>query len=704
MTNQNQAHLANDEQAAALPGSPETTDLKKPKKRSKSKSKKKKKPIKAIASEEDPVGKHADELEFLEKGIVEPTSPAVRLVTDERALSWSLNAIRFAVFADMATATILDPNYAFMALPGSHPDSFPDTEPFGVTAATYFLAMTALLGTAISSTFIGSLSDRIGRKPCVAVCLGIGAIGAIANYLARKSFWGFCVTNFCQGLFAGSLPVAMAYVSDVKTTRKEKDDEIGILVALSMLGATGGGIAAILMEDQGLFSPLFVGAAMNLVAFACVVFYVIEPNKMLFVDSHPKLGNADEEEEEAPENMDKKLLINIIVGALFDNIGSSGLFPLAMAPLAFTEFYVNFVAAGQEPIMSQVAFKWLSVMLALAVIPGAGLSQVVFDRIGPAGGCIAGNSITGIVTIAVLFIASIDPVTSGTYASFITVLYIGFPFTVLSQLSTGPMLDAIAPINQRGYVQGLNIAVMNFATAISPYLLGELSDNVGIKEAMWTCICVSFAAALINIPLTRSPVLRRKKKIPKYSRHLYGEDADFVKLAMEGEWVPLKELEELNEERMKKGEPLLVVPYKKYEEDKTNLPLLQRQAYDDFQYLKNRTVEYLNDLETLEKKKEIIEQLYHSRPPQKEQDALARALSQWFTDYLVDAGYFMEDSPHLYKQMIMAAFPPLSDGGELTPDNIEQFGINYIRVLNKYLADNEVTGAKKALAKGFSLK
>lgn len=104
------------------------------------------------------------------------------------------------------------------------------------------------------------------------------------------------------------------------------------------------------------------------------------------------------------------------------------------------------------------------------------------------------------------------------------------------------------------------------------------------------------------------------------------------------------------------------------------------------------------------RKKEIIEQLYHSRPPQKEQDALARALSQWFTDYLVDAGYFMEDSPHLYKQMIMAAFPPLSDGGELTPDNIEQFGINYIRVLNKYLADNEVTGAKKALAKGFSLK
>jgi len=207
------------------------------------------------------------------------------------------------------------------------------------------------------------------------------------------------------------------------------------------------------------------------------------------------------------------------------------------------------------------------------------------------------------------------------------------------------------------------------------------------------------------MPLTFSPVLKRKKKVPKYARHLYGEDADFVKLAMEGEWVPLKELEELNEERMKKGEPFLVLPYKKYEEDKKNLALLRRQAHDDFLYLKNRTVEYLNDpeLETMEKRKEIIEQLNHSRPPQKEQDALARDLSQWFTDYLVDSGYFIEDSPHLYKQMIMAAFPPVNDGGELTPDNIEQFGINYTRVLNKYLADYEVSGAKKAFAKGFSL-
>lgn len=42
----------------------------------------------------------------------------------------------------------------------------------------------------------------------------------------------------------------------------------------------------------------------------------------------------------------------------------------------------------------------------------------------------------------------------------------GFPFTVLSQLTTGPMLDSIAPEDKIGYVQGLNNASMNFGMAI----------------------------------------------------------------------------------------------------------------------------------------------------------------------------------------------------------------------------------------------
>jgi len=48
--------------------------------------------------------------------------------------------------------------------------------------------------------------------------------------------------------------------------------------------------------------------------------------------------------------------------------------------------------------------------------------------------------------------------TRGAFAAFVFVMYGGFPFTVFSQMTTGPMLDIIAPEDKLGYVQGLNNA------------------------------------------------------------------------------------------------------------------------------------------------------------------------------------------------------------------------------------------------------
>ena len=52
-----------------------------------------------------------------------------------------------------------------------------------------------------------------------------------------------------------------------------------------------------------------------------------------------------------------------------------------------------------------------------------------------------------------------------------------YPTTVISQLSTGPMLEVIAPPSRRGFVQGLNTAAMQVATAIGPPLISTLADD-----------------------------------------------------------------------------------------------------------------------------------------------------------------------------------------------------------------------------------
>lgn len=102
--------------------------------------------------------------------------------------------------------------------------------------------MSALLGVAIASMFIGGASDRIGRKPCILLCLYGTVVGCILKYLFRFSFWPYCGFNFLNGLVSASVPVSLAYAGDVNETKRDKDHEIGVLVGISMLGAAGGGI------------------------------------------------------------------------------------------------------------------------------------------------------------------------------------------------------------------------------------------------------------------------------------------------------------------------------------------------------------------------------------------------------------------------------------------------------------------------------
>ena len=71
---------------------------------------------------------------------------------------------------------------------------------------------------------------------------------------------------------------------------------------------------------------------------------------------------------------------------------------------------------------------------------------------------------------------------------FITVLYVIYPFSVLSQLTTGPMLDAIAPDDQKGLAQGINNAVMNFVMALTTTLnrrcISFKKEEISPKNAM----------------------------------------------------------------------------------------------------------------------------------------------------------------------------------------------------------------------------
>ena len=494
----------------------------------------------------------------------------------------------------------------------------------------------------------------------------------------------------------------MAYVSDVSTTKSEAEAALGSIMMLYMLGCSGGGICAILMEEQGLFMPLFLGSAMSFAAALLAQFFLIEPSRPTAIapanhdDVDIQQDDAEETKHEddqatlaAPKEINKMQLFNIALGSLADNIGSSGLFPLCLTPLMFDTFYLDMIAAGEDPIMSVNAYKWIFVMAALLVIPGVAISVPVFNKMGVAASCILGNLITGVVSASVLCIGLAEA-SELTFGFFVAAVYIGFPFTVLSQLTTAPMLDAVTPLRHRGLVQGLNISVMAFGTAVSPFMLGAVADSQGTKTCIFICVGISGLAAAINLPLLWAPALQRATSVSPGSS-FPGEDAEIVKRAEEGKYVPFADLDKINDARMRKGLPILHPDIPTYADDEHRLEELRSYALKDFKSVTISIAENLNELgDSCEKRVEMCEMYLKTREENVEHNEKKKTqMGEWFTDYLDANGYWMGDHPTLLKQMIMSAFPPLIKGGIPTPQNIEETMVKCAHVFTNHIGNEE---------------
>ncbi len=270
------------------------------------------------------------------------------------------------------------------------------------TSALYVLTGSAGIGVAFASLFFGQLSDKLGRKFCLLLCMYVGAALTVVKYLCRHDFWLFNIANFLNGLFGASGVVATSYIADIYSDDKDKLNEaMGGVMGLAMLGGNAGNILAIAMENAGLFIPLLPGAALSASAGLLVQLYLVEPDGKLHDDhaAHVEeahddqidskaaaVGAAEEAAEEGaeekaktaekeddsnpwkpPTKMNWSLLSLIIVGSILDNIGSMG--PLmAMSPLMLYEYNYDYLLEGEKPLLSATSHKWISTMIMIGKV------------------------------------------------------------------------------------------------------------------------------------------------------------------------------------------------------------------------------------------------------------------------------------------------------------------------------------------------
>ena len=124
-----------------------------------------------------------------------------------------------------------------------------------------FMMSSALFGMMFGAIFLGTLSDKIGRRWTIAVCIGLFSLFTAAAGLTTEPI-GFSITRFIAGLgIGGVMPNVVAHMSEYSPKRIR-----ATMVTLMFSGyAVGGMLAAVLgkglIESHGWQAVFFAAAA-----------------------------------------------------------------------------------------------------------------------------------------------------------------------------------------------------------------------------------------------------------------------------------------------------------------------------------------------------------------------------------------------------------------------------------------------------------
>jgi DHA1 family tetracycline resistance protein-like MFS transporter len=185
-----------------------------------------------------------------------------------------LHLIWLTVFVDMVGFGIIIPVLPFFAT--SHGATPAD---LGILLSIYSLMQF------VFAPVLGSLSDRIGRKPVLAVSLvGTSIASAILGLAAGMEgvLWLLFVARAIDGVTGANMSTAQAYVADVTTPEKRGRGMalIGSAFGLGfILGPAIGGVLA----DADISLPFYFVSALALLNAALVMARLPEPSRHLSV-------------------------------------------------------------------------------------------------------------------------------------------------------------------------------------------------------------------------------------------------------------------------------------------------------------------------------------------------------------------------------------------------------------------------------------
>jgi MFS transporter, DHA1 family, multidrug resistance protein len=165
-------------------------------------------------------------------------------------------------------------------------------ERFGVGGTELgWLMSTYSLMQLICAPIWGSVSDRYGRKPILAVGVLGYAVTLFLFGLATNFTMLFLARALSGILSSATQPTAMAYIGE-STEQKEKSKGMGQLGAMVGLGVILGPLFGGLLSSDSLSLPFFVGSGLAFTAFLLVIFLLPESKTASSSMGQPDTGST----------------------------------------------------------------------------------------------------------------------------------------------------------------------------------------------------------------------------------------------------------------------------------------------------------------------------------------------------------------------------------------------------------------------------
>jgi DHA1 family tetracycline resistance protein-like MFS transporter len=151
-------------------------------------------------------------------------------------------------------------------------------ESFGASAFTVTMLFAVFaLCSFFSAPLLGSLSDKVGRRPMLLISIASTAFGWLVFALAHNVLFLF-IGRIIDGLAAGNFSIAQSYLADMAKTEKDRSHDFGLLGAMFGIGFIVGPILGGVLGAYSHTLPFWMAAIFSFLTLAFAYAYLPETN------------------------------------------------------------------------------------------------------------------------------------------------------------------------------------------------------------------------------------------------------------------------------------------------------------------------------------------------------------------------------------------------------------------------------------------